>query len=112
MVTKRAPISESRQRYSDGFSCRSEIGSRIGFIEWCMVGDKTIIVLISLALPVVALAALWLVIGWWRRKRRQSRLAKAFARARQVRESGSGLQGKPYSLYGESSWSDDSRPNG
>ena len=52
-------------------------------------------------------ALLWIVIGWRRRTRRQSQLAKGFDRARIVQQTGSGIQGTPYSVYGVSAWSGD-----
>lgn len=59
----------------------------------------------------IAAVALGLVLligalrGRKRSRRRQDRLGLAFERARIVSRSGSGLQGTPYSMYGESSWS-------
>ncbi|MEX2615066.1 MAG: hypothetical protein WD767_03120 [Alphaproteobacteria bacterium] len=59
----------------------------------------------------IAVVALCLVLligalrGRKRSRRRQDRLGLAFERARIVARSGSGLQGTPYSMYGESSWS-------
>tara|TARA_R110001606_G_scaffold324796_1_gene471540 strand:+ start:53 stop:283 length:231 start_codon:yes stop_codon:yes gene_type:complete len=60
----------------------------------------------------IAVASLGLVLllgllrGRKRSRRRQNRLGVAFERARIVERTGSGLQGTPYSVYGESSWSD------
>lgn len=59
------------------------------------------------ALALVFLAgALRFTLGRKRSRRRQYRLGLAFERARIVGRTGSGLQGTPYSVYGESSWSD------
>lgn len=58
-------------------------------------------------IAVAALAVVFLLgalRGRKRSRRRQDRLGLAFERARIVSRSGSGLQGTPYSLYGESSW--------
>lgn len=65
----------------------------------------TVIILAGVGLSALAVM-LWVVIGWLRRNRRQARLERAFKRARKVVQSGSGIQGTPYSVYGESSWSD------
>ncbi len=70
-------------------------------------GAITLILLLTASVIFLAVV-LWLVFRWLRKSRRQSRLDEAFERARKVRQSGSGLQGKPYNLYGESSWSDQS----
>lgn len=39
-----------------------------------------------------------------RRREHQERLAISFERARLVRENGSGIQGKPYGVYGPLHW--------
>ena len=76
-----------------------------------MSGDTPLIVLTIIAgIGVVALAGvLWVAITW-RRERQKARLERGFERARKVEKSGSGIQGTPYSVYGSSSWSDDTRP--
>ena len=67
-------------------------------------------ILISLAgLAVGAIVLGFLVVRYGKNKRHQSRLDDAFDRAQQVQRSGSGLQGKPYSLYGSASWSSDTQ---
>jgi hypothetical protein len=43
------------------------------------------------------------IVRHWRRQRR---LDRGFERARRVRRSGSGEQGRPYSVYTEDSWRD------
>ena len=63
------------------------------------------IVLVSIASLAVGAIVLALYIYGQRKKRYQDRLDEAFERARMVQRSGSGVQGKPYSLYGASSWS-------
>lgn len=56
------------------------------------------------------LAAILLIVilaAWWheaREQRRQRRLAGAFERARRVSLTGTGEQGKPYSIYTEGTW--------
>lgn len=68
----------------------------------------TIILLLVAGVGVFVLAGvLWVMIRHGRRHRRQDRLERGFERARRVAQSGSGVQGTPYSLYGESAWSDD-----
>ncbi len=47
----------------------------------------------------LSVAALRIVLGWRRKTRHQAKLDEAFERARQVRQSGSGIQGTPYSHY-------------
>ena len=61
----------------------------------------TTIIFIAVALVVLLLpvAALRIVLGWRRKTRHQAKLDEAFERARQVRQSGSGIQGTPYSHY-------------
>lgn len=69
------------------------------------------VILVSVAgLSVLAVGA-WLVLAWRDRRQRRSRLDRAFARGRLVQRTGTGVQGKPYSLYGEIFWSDDSGQN-
>lgn len=72
-----------------------------------MSSDASAVMLIVLAgAGLMALAgALGIVIGWRRRKRHQAQLEKGFARARTVAQTGSGVQGTPYSIYGASAWS-------
>lgn len=78
-----------------------------------MSGDTTIVLLLAAGLGLFALAAvLWLWLRHWRRNLRQGRLERGFRRARKVAQSGSGVQGTPYSLYAESAWSDESRERG
>lgn len=76
-----------------------------------MLGDVTaIIYLIFAGLSLLGLiAAFALVAAARRRKRRQERLEIAFERSRRVNLSGSGIQGKPYSVYSEPSWTEKSR---
>lgn len=67
----------------------------------------TIGYIIGIAIGAALLVALaWGVISWRRKQRRQARLDIAFARARTVGQTGSGLQGTPYSVYAESAWAD------
>ena len=67
------------------------------------------IVLVSIAgLSILAVVA-WFVLAWRERKRRRSRLDRAFTRGRLVQRTGTGVQGKPYSVYGEIFWTDDRR---
>lgn len=59
----------------------------------------------------VALAVVGVTVAYWairavRRSRHQRRLARGFDRARRVRQSGSGEQGRPYSVYTEETWRD------
>ena len=74
-----------------------------------MFHDTTTFILLLVAgMGVFVLAGvLWIMIRHGRRYRRQDRLERGFERARRVARSGSGVQGTPYSLYGESAWSDD-----
>ena len=65
--------------------------------------------LISIASLAVGAIVLALFVYGQRKKRHQDRLDDAFERARMVQRSGSGVQGKPYSLYGDSSWSEQGR---
>jgi hypothetical protein len=66
--------------------------------------------MIFVGLGLITLVAVsWIVIGWQRKKRRQAKLARGFERARKAAKTGSGIQGKPYSIYGEPSWSDKAR---
>jgi hypothetical protein len=67
--------------------------------------DKTI----TVALIALFGVAVFLVVSagalgffWLRRRYQQTRLDQAFQRARRVRQSGSGVQGTPYSVYGDS----------
>ena len=70
----------------------------------------TILVYLVAGLGLIALGAvLWLAVRHGRRNRRQSRLERGFERAQTVARSGSGVQGTPYSVYGESAWSNDTR---
>ena len=65
------------------------------------------IVLVSIAgLSILAVVA-WLMLAWRERRRRRSRLDRAFSRGRLVQRTGTGVQGKPYNVYGEIFWSDD-----
>ncbi len=58
------------------------------------------VALVVLLLPVAALVvALRIVLGWRRKTRHQAKLDEAFERTRQARQSGSGIQGTPYSHY-------------
>ena len=76
-------------------------------------GTTTIIFILVAGLGLAALAAaLWAAIRHRRRGRRQGRLERGFERAREVARSGSGVQGTPYSVYGEAAWSDDDRDRG
>jgi len=74
-----------------------------------MSSDTTTIVLLLVAgVGVLVLTSvLWVMIRHGRKHRRQGRLERGFERARRVARSGSGVQGTPYSVYGESAWSDD-----
>lgn len=76
-----------------------------------MSSDTTAIIFIVLTgAGLIALAGLlWIVIAWRRRNRRQAQLEKGFDRARIVEQTGSGIQGTPYSVYGGSVWSGDGR---
>lgn len=76
-----------------------------------MMKDLMMLLFITVAgLGVLALiAGLWLLLGQRRKRRHQNRLDIAFERARTVERTGSGLQGMPYSVYGESAWADHSR---
>jgi len=59
-------------------------------------------------IAVVALGLVFLLGALRGRKRsrqRQDRLGLAFDRARIISRAGNSLQGAPYSIYGESSWS-------
>lgn len=70
----------------------------------------TLFVLLVAGLGLFVLAiVLWTLIRHRRRNRRQGRLERGFERARTVARSGSGIQGTPYSVYGESAWSRDTR---
>lgn len=60
---------------------------------------------VALTLLFVAVA-LRFTLGRKRFRRQQDKLGIAFDRARIVGRTGSGLQGTPYSICGESSWSD------
>lgn len=51
----------------------------------------------------------WFVLAWREKRRRRSRLDRAFTRGRLVQRTGTGVQGKPYSVYGEIFWADDHR---
>lgn len=55
-----------------------------------------------------AVGAMLLALFVYRQRKRlhQERLDGAFERARLVQHNGNGVQGKPYSLYGDSSWTD------
>jgi hypothetical protein len=78
-----------------------------------MMGDMvtvgTILALVFGAAVLVAL--LWSLISWRRQRERQARLDTAFQRSRKVSQSGSGLQGTPYSVYGEAAWHDHTTEN-
>ena len=64
----------------------------------------------AIGIGIAVLAGLLIAVAGWRRKRRrQARLDLAFSRARTVERTGSGLQGTPYSVYGESAWADFTR---
>ena len=70
----------------------------------------TMLVILAAAVGLAVLAAmLWVFVGWQKKRRRQARLDMAFSRARTVERTGSGLQGTPYSVYGESAWADHTR---
>ena len=70
-------------------------------------------VTILTGLGLVALAiALWIAFRIRRHKRRQASLSRGFERAQKASKTGSGIQGKPYSVYGEPSWSDKAGSNG
>jgi hypothetical protein len=62
-------------------------------------------ILIGLGLAVLAVV-LWVVLAVRRYRRRQDRLSRGFERAQKASKTGSGIQGKPYSVYGEPSWTD------
>jgi hypothetical protein len=87
-----------------------ELGRAIRYNVGRMSGDTTTIAFLIVAgLGLLALAVvLWMVTRHGRRNRRQGRLERGFERARSVAQSGSGVQGTPYTVYGESAWSDDS----
>lgn len=77
-------------------------GSVIEDTGTCLASDMmTTIIIIAVAVVVLFLpvAALRIVLGWRRKMRHQAKLDEAFERARQVRQSGSGIQGMPYSHY-------------
>ena len=75
-----------------------------------MSGGISTTTFVVAGLGLIALAAIIrLVVSWRRHKQHSARLQDAFERAREVGRSGSGIQGKPYSVYGETSWQDDSR---
>ena len=58
------------------------------------------VALVVSLLPVAALVvALRIVLGWRRKTRHQAKLDEAFERTRLGRQSGSGIQGTPYSHY-------------
>ena len=79
-------------------------GSVIEDTGTCLASDMmTTIILIAVALMALGLpvAALRIVLGWRRKMRHQAKLDEAFERARQVRQSGSGIQGMPYSHYSD-----------
>jgi hypothetical protein len=88
-----------------------DFGRAIRYNACRMSGGTTTIILILVAgLGLTALAAvLRAAIRNRRRGRRQGRLERGFERAREVARSGSGIQGTPYSVYGEAAWSDDTR---
>jgi hypothetical protein len=68
------------------------------------------IVILAAAVGIAVLTVLlWAFFGWQKKRRRQARLDIAFSRARTVERTGSGLQGTPYSVYGESAWADHTR---
>lgn len=67
-----------------------------------MLSETTIASLISLAVAAVLLSAgALLIVMNHRRRRNQLRLDQALKRARKVRQTGSGLQGTPYDIYGD-----------
>lgn len=77
-----------------------------------MSSDTTTIVMLlvaGLGLLVLVAVLLRIALRQGRRQRRQDRLERGFERARTVARSGSGVQGTPYSVYGESAWSNDPR---
>ena len=79
-----------------------------------MFGVSTLLATtILIGLGLVALAvALWIALLIRSNKRRQDRLARGFERAQKASKTGSGIQGKPYSVYGEPSWTDKAGGNG
>jgi len=91
-----------------------DFGRSIRYKAGHMSGDTTTISLVLVAgLGFIALAAVpWIAIRHRRKGRRQGRLERGFERAREVARSGSGVQGTPYTVYGESAWSDDTRDRG
>lgn len=72
--------------------------------DWMAVGG---LIWIILAVVIVAVLAVWLKRRQWEKEIKQERLASAFDRAARVRGSGTGEQGKPYSVYGPRSWGED-----
>lgn len=72
--------------------------------DWIAVGG---LIWVLLAVVIVAVVALWIKRRQWEKEIKQERLASAFDRAARVRGSGTGEQGKPYSVYGPRSWGED-----
>jgi hypothetical protein len=62
---------------------------------------------IVLAVVILGALALWIKRRQWAKEINQEKLASAFDRAARVRGSGTGEQGKPYSVYGPRSWGED-----
>lgn len=72
--------------------------------DWIAVGG---LIWIFIAIVIIAVVAVWIRRRQWEKEIKQERLASAFDRAARVRGSGTGEQGKPYSVYGPRSWGED-----
>jgi hypothetical protein len=72
--------------------------------DWIAVGG---LIWIVLAVVILGLLAVWIKRRQWAKEIKQEKLASAFDRAARVRGSGTGEQGKPYSVYGPRSWGED-----
>ncbi len=72
--------------------------------DWIAVGG---LIWIVLAVVILGALALWIKRRQWAKEINQEKLASAFDRAARVRGSGTGEQGKPYSVYGPRSWGED-----
>ena len=61
-----------------------------------MTGDTMAMILVFVTGSIFLAALVWFVTAWRHKKRRQRRLDIAYRRAQKVRQSGVGVQGKPY----------------
>lgn len=68
--------------------------------------DSELVPLIAVGAVLVGAAGalVWALANLARKRRRQHRLDRSFKRARRVRESGTGEQGRPYSIYTDHVW--------